>query len=84
VPRIKSAKKALRKSIAANERNRTRRSQLRTAIKKVRTAANGAEAKSAYVEAAKLLDRAGRKNLVHKNAANRTKSRLAKLVAGKK
>ncbi|MFN8646109.1 MAG: 30S ribosomal protein S20 [Gemmatimonadales bacterium] len=84
MPRIKSAKKALRKSIAANERNRTRRSQLRTAIKKVRTAANGAEAKNAFVEAAKLLDRAGRKNLVHKNAANRTKSRLARLVAGKK
>lgn len=84
MPRIKSAKKALRKSIAANERNRTRRSQLRTAIKKVRTAANGAEAKNAFVEAAKLLDRAGRKNLVHRNAANRTKSRLAKLVAGKK
>jgi len=84
VPRIKSAKKALRKSIAANERNRTRRSQLRTAIKKVRTAANGAEAKDAFVEAAKLLDRAGRKNLVHKNAANRTKSRLAKLAAAKK
>ncbi|MBK6421677.1 MAG: 30S ribosomal protein S20 [Gemmatimonadetes bacterium] len=84
MPRIKSAKKALRKSIAANERNRTRRSQLRTAIKKVRTAANGAEAKDAFVEAAKLLDRAGRKNLVHKNAANRTKSRLAKLAAAKK
>lgn len=84
MPRTKSAKKAHRKSIAANERNRTRRSQLRTALKKVRSAGTAAEAKAAYVEASRLLDRAGRKNLVHKNTASRTKSRLAKMVAGKK
>jgi small subunit ribosomal protein S20 len=49
----------------------------------VRTAA-GAEAQSAYEEAVKLLDRAGQKNIIHKNAAARQKSRLAKLVASKK
>jgi small subunit ribosomal protein S20 len=63
--------------------NRTHRSQLRTALKKVRSA-TGAEAKAAYDEAVKLLDRAGRKNLIHPNAAARHKSRLAKLVAAKK
>jgi small subunit ribosomal protein S20 len=63
--------------------NRTHRSQLRTALKKVR-AATAAEAEAAYAEAVKLLDRAGRKNLIHKNAASRHKSRLAKLVASKK
>lgn len=84
MPRIKSAKKALRKSRSAQERNRTRRSQLRTALKKVRVAGTAAEAQTAFVEAARLLDRAGRKNLVHRNAANRTKSRLAKMAAGKK
>lgn len=83
MPRIKSAKKALRKSRAANERNRHRRSELRTAVKKVRTATTAAEAQVAYREAARLLDRAGRKNLVHKNTANRAKSRLHKLVAAK-
>ena len=83
MPRIKSAKKALRKSIAARERNRTRRSQLRTAVKKVRTAGSAQDAQQAFVEAARLLDRAGRKNLVHRNTASRTKSRLAKLVAAK-
>lgn len=83
MPRIKSAKKALRKSIAARERNRTRRSQLRTAVKKVRTAGTAQDAQKAFVEASRLLDRAGRKNLVHRNTASRTKSRLAKLVAGK-
>jgi small subunit ribosomal protein S20 len=63
--------------------NRTHRSALRTALKKVRSA-TGAEAAKAYAEAVKLLDRAGRKNIVHRNAAARQKSRLAKLVAGKK
>lgn len=81
MPRIKSAKKALRKSITANERNRQRRSQLRTAVKRVRAATTAAEAQAAYRDAARLLDRAGRKNLVHKNTANRAKSRLHKLVA---
>jgi small subunit ribosomal protein S20 len=84
VPRLKSSKKAMRKSRAANERNRARRSQLRTALKRVRSAADAKEAQAAFVDAVRLLDRAGRKNLVHRNTASRTKSRLAKLVAGKK
>ena len=62
--------------------NRTHRSQLRTALKKVRTS-RGAEAETAYAEAVKLLDRAGQKSIIHKNAAARQKSRLAKLVASK-
>ncbi|MBW8839098.1 MAG: 30S ribosomal protein S20, partial [Gemmatimonadetes bacterium] len=37
-----------------------------------------------YAEAVKLLDRAGRKRLVHPNTAARHKSRLAKVVGGKK
>jgi small subunit ribosomal protein S20 len=74
----------MRKSSAANLRNRARRSQLRTAIKKVRSATTAKEAQEAYAEAARLLDRAGRKNLVHRNTASRTKSRLAKMAAGKK
>ena len=84
MPRLKSAKKAMRKARSANERNRARRSQLRTAIKRVRAAATAKEAQAAYLEASALLDRAGRKNLMHRNTASRTKSRLAKLVAGKK
>ncbi len=35
-------------------------------------------------DAIKLLDRAGQKNIIHKNAAARQKSRLAKLVGAKK
>jgi small subunit ribosomal protein S20 len=83
VPRTKSAKKAQRQTKARNERNTQQRSQLRTAIKKVRTAGSAEEAANAYAAAVSIIDRAGRKNLVHRNTANRTKSRLTKLVLAK-
>ena len=79
MPRIKSAKKRMRQAKTHTTLNRTQRSQLRTAVKKVRSA-TGAQAKAAYDEAVRLLDRAGRKRLIHPNAAARSKSRLAKLV----
>ena len=81
MPRIRSAKKRMRQAKTHATLNRTQRSQLRTAIKKVRSTA-GAEAQSAYDEAVQLLDRAGRKRIIHPNAAARQKSRLAKLVKG--
>jgi small subunit ribosomal protein S20 len=73
----------MRQSRARTILNRTQRSALRTALKKVR-AATGEAAKKAYDEAVILLDRAGRKRIIHPNAAARHKSRLAKLVPGKK
>jgi len=79
VPRIKSAKKRMRQAKTHTVLNRTQRSQLRSAIKKVR-AATGDAAQGAYEEAARLIDRAGRKRIIHPNAAARQKSRLAKLV----
>ena len=80
VPRIKSAKKRMRQTKARTAHNKAARSELRTAIKKVRTAAAPDEATAALKEASALIDRAGRKNIVHRNTAARTKSRLAKLV----
>jgi len=75
VPNIASAKKNMRKSRAATVRNRAQRSALRTALKRARTAGSSAEEKLAAVS---LLDRAARKGLMHRNAAARHKSRLAK------
>ena len=83
MPRIRSAAKRMRQARARATLNRTQRSQLRTALKRVRTS-TGAEAEAAYADAVKLLDRAGQKNIIHKNAAARQKSRLARLVGGKK
>jgi small subunit ribosomal protein S20 len=73
----------MRQARARAATNRTQRSQLRTALRKVRSA-TGADAQTAYAEAVKLLDRAGQKNIIHKNAAARQKSRLAKLVVSKR
>ncbi|MDQ3697412.1 MAG: 30S ribosomal protein S20 [Gemmatimonadota bacterium] len=74
MPNIASAKKNMRKSRAAAIRNRAQRSALRTALKK----AKSAEASDAdKLQAVRLLDRAARKGLIHRNAAARRKSRLA-------
>ncbi len=83
MPRIKSAKKRQRQTKVRTARNKAQRSELRTAVKKVRAAGTKAEAEAALKEATALVDRAGRKNLVHRNAAARTKSRLAKMVAAR-
>jgi small subunit ribosomal protein S20 len=80
VPRIKSAKKAMRQGRARHEHNKAQRSALRTALKRVRSAAGAAQAAAAYRIAGRLLDRAARKGLIHQNNAARHKSRLAAVV----
>jgi small subunit ribosomal protein S20 len=75
VPRIASAKKNMRKTRAATVRNRAQRAALRTALK----AAQAADATpAAKKKAVQLLDRSARKGLIHRNAAARQKSHLAK------
>lgn len=78
MPNIKSAKKDLRKARAAAVRNRAQRSTLRTAVKKAKTVAAGA---AEVTTAISLLDRAARKGLIHRNAAARQKSKLARAMA---
>ena len=75
MPNIASAKKNMRKSRAAQARNRGQRSALRTALKKAHVTAAPGEDVSVAVT---LLDRAARKGLIHKNTAARHKSRMAK------
>jgi len=78
VPNIASAKKNLRKSRAAEIRNRAQRSALRTALKKAKSAEASEETRLAAV---RLLDRAARKGLIHHNAAARQKSAIARKAA---
>lgn len=78
MPRSRSAKKHLRQTKARTRVNRAQRSALRTAVKKARTAPAGPEREAAVKTAERLLDRAGRKKLIHPNTAARTKSRLKK------
>jgi small subunit ribosomal protein S20 len=84
MPRIKSAKKRMRQTKTRTARNKATRSELRTVIKKVRSAGSPADAAAAMNVAEAMIDRAGRKNIVHRNTAARTKSRLAKMVNARK
>ena len=81
--RIKSAIKNQRKSRRRNLINRSRRSSLRTGLKKMRRLLDGKkvkEAKAAVTETIATIDRAVRKGVLHRNAAARHKSRLMKHV----
>ena len=81
MPNIKSAIKRTKTNEARRVRNASQKSALRTAVKQADQAVVGtdvAAAKAALVVAQKKLDKAVTKGLVHKNAAARKKSRLAK------
>lgn len=80
MPKIASAKKNMRKSRAANIRNRAQRANLRTVLKKATMSDASVDN---MLDAARLLDRAARKGLIHKNTAARHKSRMAKRVKAK-
>jgi small subunit ribosomal protein S20 len=81
MPNIKSAIKRTKTSEQRRQRNASQKSALRTAVKQADQAIAGTDvnaAKAALVLAQKKLDKAVTKGLIHKNAAARKKSRLAK------
>lgn len=87
MPNTLSAKKRLRQSEVRNARNKAIKSALRTQLRKVREAVQAGDTTKAESEmqaATKQLDRASQKNIVHKNKAARTKSRMQKLIKGAK
>jgi small subunit ribosomal protein S20 len=78
-----SAKKAVRKIERRTAVNKSRRSEMRTYVRKVEEAIasrNAEAAAAALHEAEPLLARAAQKGIVHKNAASRKVSRLTKRV----
>jgi small subunit ribosomal protein S20 len=78
-----SAKKAVRQIERRTAVNRSRRSQMRTFMRKVEEAlASGDQvaADAALRVAAPLMMRAAQKGIVHKNTASRKVSRLSKRV----
>lgn len=81
MPNIKSAIKRVKTSEKRRALNASQKSALRTAVKAAYAAIAGTDAeaaKAALVAATKKLDKAVTKGLIHKNAAARKKSRLAK------
>lgn len=76
----KSALKRARQNEKRRARNRHHRSTLRTAIKKFRTLLAGKDAEAAqqgYAAVQQVIDKAVTKGIIHRNAADRYKSRLA-------
>lgn len=79
-----SAIKKNRQDIKRRNRNRTHTSRLRTQVKKARKAIESGDVAAAsgmMRETLALVDRSASHGIVHRNAAARTKSRLAKALA---
>jgi small subunit ribosomal protein S20 len=83
MPNTASAKKRLRQSIDRRARNRSTKTSIRTLTRKIReaiTAKDVAKSEADFGTLVKKLDRAAGKNVIHANAAARTKSRLTKAI----
>ena len=83
MPNSASASKRLRQSKVRQSRNKAIKSSMKTQIKKVVAAATAGDVEAAETEfklAAKKVDKAGAKNVIHKNAAGRQKSRLQRII----
>lgn len=80
MPNIQSAKKRVKVSEKKNLRNRIIKSGVRTSIKKFETAMadDPKNAASLLSATSAAIDKAASKGVVHKNAANRKKARLAR------
>jgi small subunit ribosomal protein S20 len=86
MPNTTTAKKALRQNHKRRLQNRSQRSALRTAVRKLREIAgigDGTAVEAALRQVSKKLDQAADKHLIHKNTAARTKSRLVRLIRSK-
>lgn len=77
---LRSAIRDIRKSRKRAERNQSVRSAIKTFVKKTRVAiTNGDEnAFELLSQTSAAVDKAAKRKIIHKNAANRRKSRLAK------
>lgn len=78
---IKSAKKRVKVIEAKTLRNKMIKSSLKTAVKKV-DSVEASEKEAAVRAAIKKVDQACAKGILHKNAAARKKSQLAKKLNG--
>ncbi|MCQ4043544.1 30S ribosomal protein S20 [Streptantibioticus rubrisoli] len=81
---IKSQMKRIKTNEKARQRNKAVKSSLKTAIRRTREAVAAGDPEKATVaarEAAKKLDKAVSKGVIHKNNAANKKSALAKKVA---
>jgi small subunit ribosomal protein S20 len=78
MPNVKSSIKRMKIARIRTEHNKSKRSELKTAIRRFNEAlASNSENKQEFLRLAiKKLDKAASKNLIHKNKASRKKSQL--------
>jgi small subunit ribosomal protein S20 len=84
VANIKSQIKRVKTNEKARQRNKSVKSSVKTAIRKFREAAEAGETEKAVElqrAAAKALDKAAGKGVIHKNQAANRKSAIAKRAA---
>lgn len=79
MPVIKSAKKKMRQDLRRTKRNSKLQTVLKNLIKQTRRAPSA----QALSQTTSKLDKAVKTHLIHKNKANRQKSRLAHLLSSK-
>ena len=82
MPNTKQSKKRMVTDDLRRMRNKTVRSSMRTAIRRVNEAQTAEEAKAALPAAFKCIDKASKKNVIHDNAADRRKAQLHRHIAG--
>jgi small subunit ribosomal protein S20 len=83
MPNTSSAKKRMRQDAVRRMRNRSTKSNLRAQLRKVRAAITAKKLDESVAEYKTLvakLDRAAGANVIHANAAARTKSRLSAAI----
>ena len=83
MPNNKQALKRVRQNETRRMENKTVRTRMRKSIKSVLNADTADAATAALPEAMKRIDKAAKKNVIHANAADRYKARLARNIAAK-
>ena len=83
MPNTASAKKRMRQDAVRRLRNRSTKSSIRSQLRKVREAIDAKDIEKSQAEfrlLTKKIDRAATRNVIHPNAAARTKSRISAAI----
>lgn len=81
MPNIQSAKKRMRQNEVRRQRNKARRTRLRTAVRQLEEAIQSGDAETArelWSRTQSVIDRSARLGIIHPNKAARKKERLSR------
>lgn len=81
MPNIKSAKKKMKQDVLKTARNDAHRSKIDGVIRAAKKGVTKAKSKEFVSKAYSEIDKAAKKNIMHKNRAGRLKKRVTRLVS---